>query len=287
VTTDDAARIEFDLSCRSCGYVLRGVAVEDACPECGAPASSSLRDDLLVFAPARVRRRLRAGASILLVTLGAGAAVQLTGGAALLLESYGVATGLMRTLYDALAVIIGIIPVGAAAGVWVATPREHAAAARGRARVVARWASVAAALVALPILPLPVIPWTIGGAIDRILRGLATVAFLVYARGIARRLPDERLGRRCRDLLILFAISWSANLAWMIRWRIAGEPPPPLAVAASVVLSGLALAYLAFAALILVRMRRRLNAIEEMIAPVPRPVALVRLAPAREQAPEH
>jgi hypothetical protein len=37
-------RLDVDLACRSCGYDLRGVAVDGRCPECGTPALASVLD---------------------------------------------------------------------------------------------------------------------------------------------------------------------------------------------------------------------------------------------------
>lgn len=57
VQMDESGRIDEDLACRGCGYNLRGLTVEAACPECSASAGLSVRGDLLRFSdPAWVER---------------------------------------------------------------------------------------------------------------------------------------------------------------------------------------------------------------------------------------
>ncbi len=63
--------IDHDHLCVSCGYNLRGLAVDSNCPECATPVAESMKGDFLAFAGARYRRRLLV--SLLIITLGVAA----------------------------------------------------------------------------------------------------------------------------------------------------------------------------------------------------------------------
>jgi hypothetical protein len=286
VTTDDAPRIDFDLSCRACRYVLRGVVFDGVCPECGAPVASSLRDDLILFAPARVRRRLRAGAWVLLGAIGVALAVAMIHGATLAIWGLGrIPSPPPIIVYTTFA---AVVPVVGTIGVWLATPREHVRGAPG-ARAIARWGSAAASVLAqrwwvapwgVPSFASILFGWPTTFA-ERIVTAGTTIAFLVHARLIAQRLPDDRLARRCGQVTIAYAIAWCVLTAQYLAWLVIG---PWTDMVAEIAMVALHVVYMAFAAVVLVRMLRRLNAIERTIAPAaPRPVALVRLALPRER----
>ena len=49
VVFDEAGRIAEDLPCLRCGYNLRGLGSEAACPECASAVGQSIQGDLLRF----------------------------------------------------------------------------------------------------------------------------------------------------------------------------------------------------------------------------------------------
>ena len=66
-----------EVDCRGCGYNLRGVAVEGACPECGAAVLDSLRTHALEASDPRWLNRLAIGSRLLAIAAGAWLAVLL------------------------------------------------------------------------------------------------------------------------------------------------------------------------------------------------------------------
>lgn len=58
-----------DTPCTSCGYNLRGLRHDQACPECGAEVWRSCQGDLLRFADPEWLKRLRLGVWLLLASL--------------------------------------------------------------------------------------------------------------------------------------------------------------------------------------------------------------------------
>jgi hypothetical protein len=57
--------VDLDLSCRSCGYNLRGLTFGANCPECNTAVALSAKSDLLRFGDPNWTRRLSQGAGIL------------------------------------------------------------------------------------------------------------------------------------------------------------------------------------------------------------------------------
>lgn len=53
-------------ACRSCGYELRGLPLDGACPECRYSIARSLEGDLLINAPEQYLRRLHSGLRFIL-----------------------------------------------------------------------------------------------------------------------------------------------------------------------------------------------------------------------------
>ncbi len=61
--------IERDLPCTGCGYNLRGIAENGACPECGRAAVQSIHGDRLHFADPRWMSTIRRGLRLILQVL--------------------------------------------------------------------------------------------------------------------------------------------------------------------------------------------------------------------------
>lgn len=59
------ARIVYDDPCTGCGYNLRGLLMDDKCPECGCPATDTVRGDGWETAPEAWVRGLRGGSSLM------------------------------------------------------------------------------------------------------------------------------------------------------------------------------------------------------------------------------
>ena len=58
---DEDRKMQVDIACRACSYNLRGLAIDQACPECGVAVSASLPPDGLVFSNSRWLIRVARG----------------------------------------------------------------------------------------------------------------------------------------------------------------------------------------------------------------------------------
>lgn len=61
--------VNFDRPCVGCGYNLRGLRMDGACPECGKPVADSLRGHLLRFASAEYVESLHRGVFLVLTAI--------------------------------------------------------------------------------------------------------------------------------------------------------------------------------------------------------------------------
>jgi hypothetical protein len=130
-------RIDRDLHCARCGYNLRGLAVDEKCPECGTPVDYSLRGELLRYADRRWAKQVLRGLQwtmasrraivILFIVI---ITIALVG---LLVIPQGVDTPIesaFETTIDIIRGIMSLMPIGIAYGLWLAStpePREGAA----------------------------------------------------------------------------------------------------------------------------------------------------------------
>lgn len=184
---DEAGRVRLDLRCRSCGYNLRTLARDDACPECARRADESLRDDLLIFSDRVWLLRVRRG--VLLVPITAIAMIVLV-----------VLSGLLPNaiLPGGFAVIF--LCLGLAA--WLVTspePRERGPAAR----VAARFLLVTSAVLHAVALAFVIMVRFTGGSPGTRTDTILTVALVlgciglmplfVYVTRCTRRIPDDGL----------------------------------------------------------------------------------------------
>lgn len=65
-TADLTGYLDRDVACRGCGYNLRGLLRDGACPECGSPVARSLESDLLEFASPAYLETLHKGVFLIL-----------------------------------------------------------------------------------------------------------------------------------------------------------------------------------------------------------------------------
>ena len=66
VFPDHLGRIFVDLPCKTCGYNLRGLSFEGACPECGSPVADTI-DDTPAPLPQQTLQRARLASLCLIV----------------------------------------------------------------------------------------------------------------------------------------------------------------------------------------------------------------------------
>ncbi len=75
---DDDRKIRVDIACRVCRYNLRGLVIDQACPECGRAAATSFQGDELLFTDPHWLRRIAGGASLFFRMVIIGLVINLT-----------------------------------------------------------------------------------------------------------------------------------------------------------------------------------------------------------------
>ncbi len=152
IVFDEAGRIAEDLPCLRCGYNLRGLGSEAACPECASAVGRSIQGDLLRFCNPDWLARLAKGLLLIIIGVLAGFVVSM------LLT--GVMMGLAASgAISMAATMAGVGLVGFSTslvvviGVWWLTAPDPARTERERpvtARTLARWC-ITAQLLSSPL----------------------------------------------------------------------------------------------------------------------------------------
>jgi hypothetical protein len=205
VLLDELDRLAADVTCRRCGYNLRGLGRDQACPECGTGIAWSIRGDLLRFADPPWLRRVARGVLLLEVTLGAlfGVTMLTWSGSA---GAWAAVPAPIVFLGGPAATAIGLV------GAWLATTPERGLFGEPLAGI--RRLARGLCLVLLPAGPgTGVIGWFFGRMPRMwvVLVGVVVLACVVavfaYLRGLARRIPDAGLERRTSRLIRGVAVS--------------------------------------------------------------------------------
>jgi hypothetical protein len=214
VSLDPAGALAVDVTCRACGYNLRGLQLTGRCPECGLDVRCSADIPLLHGARPEWLRAVRCGLGLLRW----GLALTL---AAPLLHIGGCLLGpaLMPTDFSlAEAVFVGLClatlpaPVLIVCGAWLVTQREHAVGHIPRYRRPV--SMVRLALIAVVLLP----PITASVAMLTASRGARDPAMMILSLGAALTVIAAAAGwvalcRRLGDLAERLPRPKLANLA--------------------------------------------------------------------------
>lgn len=217
IRLDERGCIPFDLPCHHCGYNLRQLPLSAACPECGTALERSLRSDHLDTASPQWLRRVSLGLNVLVGT------IAMAVGSAVVVAWIEVRTG--REISIASFIDLAVTAL-VAAGFWLATEPDPATIWTERSlslRRAARWMLMAWAAMDLgsTILMLSQSRFTpIAEIAAQGLYPLAMIPLLLYARQLARRMPDEALANQTMGLLLLMLGVWF--LAWAMPGPLAG-----------------------------------------------------------------
>lgn len=203
--------VERSLSCRRCGYELRGLAREGTCPECGAPVADALSGGILHLAAPEYLRWINRGAA-LVFWIGIAFSLYFAAEIAIIVcrdLNYSVSRGTEMTVAGAGA-LGGLL--NALGWWWVSEPdpafigRDPSERVRKFARVtfLILMATEIAGLALTALGPsLPAVVTTINDILNFAVAIVSYFPSVLYLRVLARRVPDEALARFCGTLLWL------------------------------------------------------------------------------------
>ena len=201
-----------DISCRKCGYNLRGLSTAGRCPECGTPVGYSFHGDLLQFCEPSWVETLQKGAQTFVI----GVVVIVLG--SIVAGLIGAATG-----SGAVALLVGLVVlVGwglTVLGWWRMTEPDPSGMGEdqyGTSRKIIRVALIVG--IVQQVLNLltrmfgPESAVTIGLQVLALVAGIIGVvgffAQLTYLKKLALRIPDQALSNRANFLLYALPISY-------------------------------------------------------------------------------
>ena len=207
VQFDPAGRIGQDVPCIQCGYNLRTLLAEQACPECGQPVAQSLQRDRLRFCDPRWLRRVAGGTTWILV----GGVGLLTGAWVIpFLHIVVSVLGIPSMARDAvvLLVILGTFVTGVCLATWP-EPGLAVIYRSNKARIAARVPMAGLLLLMLavqvcePRTGTPVRPatasdmrwWQLVSSLEALLCSGGLLALCIYMSGLGRRAGAFRLAR--------------------------------------------------------------------------------------------
>jgi hypothetical protein len=221
VSIDVGGRIGQDVHCIHCGYNLRSLLPQQACPECNQPVSESLRGNLLQFSDPTWLTRLVGGMNWMIV----GTVLWLlwnSGMGPLSWLGYG-STGVLRTMIWSLPVVIGFTSRAVSlVGAWTVTwaePRALGVPLAPDLRTLARILLTAGFLLTCALWRLPS---TFGVASElihlapRILMLLGWICLYVHLTGLARRVPDVPLVRLTYVAIVAMALEHCLGSAFQL-----------------------------------------------------------------------
>jgi hypothetical protein len=210
-----------DLGCVRCGYNLRGLSPDGACPECGAPIDQSLRGDLLEFSSPEYLASLHRGVVVVLAAIIA----QILLGFAIFGVTVAGAGASVTALFSLAATAAAIALV---VGWWwfsAPDPGMLGSDKGDRPRQIVRItliASVVATLlqtgagISATSTAVPAGPTGALVAVAGILAFLAGIigyfAQVLYVRWLARRLPNPKVEKRAGKLLWLGPVLYTFGL---------------------------------------------------------------------------
>jgi predicted RNA-binding Zn-ribbon protein involved in translation (DUF1610 family) len=115
VRQDETGHLAQDTPCASCGYNLRGIALESRCPECGTSVGRSIRSDFMRYCHPAWVERLAAGMSWIIMSV-------------LLGIVFGLVANLVerRAGNDTLTSVLGLVsPAIGLVGAWMVTTPDQ------------------------------------------------------------------------------------------------------------------------------------------------------------------
>jgi hypothetical protein len=231
---DMAGRIDADITCRGCGYNLRGQSLSNTCPECGASVEWSTRVDRLAYHDPAWLGSLKRGMLWFIIAIFAAIALSFVNfvvasvlqpaGASPFAPQPGQAgsppnfTQAMRsqmggTAQLAVGLVIGMISSALyLIGIWqLTTPMPGASEGPVcSSRVLFRWGWITATAISLAGQAALMVHLWVGMALSVLTLVpmlFAFFAMFVYLGGLARRVPNRSLASQTRTVMWGFVLS--------------------------------------------------------------------------------
>lgn len=244
--TDDRGLLAEDVTCRSCGYNLRGLSLEGACPECRVSVAQSVRGDFLQFSDPVWVGRLARGVKWMII----GVFATIIGTVAIVfigvLGATFAASGTVAMSTAAQAATMAVAVVEAAIlviGYWLVTSPDPGAADREKVmnvRNIARYGMIIASLQAILQavqqsnmrgMTLPgasssfSMAMTIGAAmlvVFMVIGLIAAGAMFIWFRTLALRIPRVGLARQTRIVMYGYMVALMVTIAMQMTIVIGG-----------------------------------------------------------------
>lgn len=198
VRLDAGGRIDEDLICICCGYNTRGLLADAVCPECGTAVGRSFQGDFLRYAAPDWVETLASGMNWLLISI----VVNLCFGVLAAIVSGVAASGRTAAPFGSsgeLQLIGHALGIIAVIGYWkLTTPDPARVRAEGSlsARKLVRFTAVLNYALAFCIMGAPQLVVLLAQMLQ-LIGGLSAIvgyfAVFLYARQLAKRIPNERL----------------------------------------------------------------------------------------------
>lgn len=231
---DAAGRIDADITCRGCGYNLRGQSLSNTCPECGTSVEWSTRIDRLAYHDPAWLGSLKRGMLWFIIAIFAAFALGFVNFAvSSVLQPAGASpfapqpgqpggppnfTQAMQsqmggTAQLAVGLVIGLISSALyLIGVWqLTTPMPSEAEGNASSsRLIFRWGWVTATALSVTGQAALMVHIWVGMALSTatmIPMAFAFFAMFVYLRGLARRIPNPSLAKQTRTVMWGFVAS--------------------------------------------------------------------------------
>lgn len=229
---DASGRLETDVTCRKCGYNLRGLLPDGVCPECATAVGRSLHGDLLRFCDPDWVQKLASGMNWIVAGIVATVALSCAGG--------GLAGALsIWRPGDFVLPMIAAQFIGAMilfVGYWRVTSPDPGRV-QTENQLAARRLVRGTQIISLATIPLtPVL-----GASSTLIRATITIArtivwivgllaLSIYARQLALRIPDDKLARSTRIVMWGFTLVAALTAASTVAGAILLASVKPAAV---------------------------------------------------------
>lgn len=219
LSQDENGRIASDVACIACDYNLRGLRPSDACPECGAPVSASLKSDHLRLADLGWLRTVKKGLLwIIFATLGGFVLTMVASGfeglyTATVSPSVNPSNSIFTQVYPLPVAIVYAIAgfTSAAAAIfayWKLTDPEPDPNRQSTARAITRWSAIPGYGLAVGASLFMLIPLEITVMISGVLEMLSGLvvlvafpALMIYLRSLALRIPSKSLAKQTRIVM--------------------------------------------------------------------------------------